>query len=84
MLLQLLLLLWCGFRLVVYGVLQGQDLQGEISQQQQINAGLAQRNDRLASQVKGLRSDDLLLIEERARRDLGMVKDNETFFIFVD
>lgn len=38
-----------------------------------------ERNDALYAEVKDLRKG-LETIEERARYDLGMIKDNETFF----
>jgi cell division protein FtsB len=44
---------------------------------------LAERNRILAEEVNGLKSG-LDAIEERARTDLGMVKQDETFFLVVD
>lgn len=44
---------------------------------------LAERNRVLAEEVAGLKSG-LDAIEERARTDLGMVKQDETFFLVVD
>ena len=44
---------------------------------------LAERNRVLAEEVAGLKSG-LDAIEERARNDLGMVKQDETFFLVVD
>jgi cell division protein FtsB len=84
LLVQVLLLIWLGSLLVINGVFRGQQLQGEILTQRQDNQQLDRRNSRLFSQVDALRSGDLSVIEERARKDLGMVKDEETFFIFVD
>ena len=84
LLVQVLLLVWLGSLLVINGVYRGQQLQGEIMTQRQDNQQLDRRNNRLLSQVDALRSGDLSVIEERARKDLGMVKDKETFFIFVD
>lgn len=43
------------------------------------NYQLAQRNSRLAAEVADLKSG-LDAVEEKARHDLGMLKENETFF----
>jgi cell division protein FtsB len=54
-------------------------LQEDVIHQQQVNEKLRQRNKLLYADT-----DDLKLgteaIEERARNELGMIKDNETFF----
>ena len=84
LLVQGLLLAWLVSLLVFSGVFRGHQLQGEIMTQRQENQQLGRRNTRLLSQVDALRSGDLSVIEERARKDLGMVKDEEAFFIFVD
>lgn len=47
------------------------------------NRQLAQRNSRLAAEVADLKSG-LDAVEERARHDLGMLKENETFFWLVE
>ncbi len=55
------------------------DLQEEVTRQQAANEKLKQRNKLLYADT-----DDLKLgseaIEERARNELGMIKENETFF----
>ena len=55
------------------------DLQEDVIHQQQVNEKLKQRNKLLYADT-----DDLKLgseaIEERARNELGMIKENETFF----
>jgi len=51
--------------------------------QQQNNARLQERNDVLAAEVKDLKSG-LDAMEERARSELGMVKQGETFFQIVE
>ncbi|HBF08108.1 MAG TPA: cell division protein FtsB [Gammaproteobacteria bacterium] len=83
-LLQLVVLAWLGTLLIMNGVVKGQQLHEEILSQADDNKELHRRNQRLVSQVDALRSDDVLVVEERARKDLGMVKDDETFFIFVN
>ncbi|MGV2870913.1 cell division protein FtsB [Colwellia sp. E150_009] len=55
------------------------DLQEDVAQQKLVNLKLQQRNKLLYADT-----DDLKLgteaIEERARNELGMIKENETFF----
>ena len=55
------------------------DLQDEVARQKAVNDELKQRNKLLYADT-----DDLKLgseaIEERARNELGMIKENETFF----
>jgi len=54
-----------------------------VAVQQQDNAVLQERNDVLAAEVKDLKSG-LDAMEERARSELGMVKEDETFFQIVE
>jgi cell division protein FtsB len=77
--------------LIIFGLLQYRlwfgknsvpdylDLQEDVIHQQQVNEKLKQRNKLLYADT-----DDLKLgseaIEERARNELGMIKENETFF----
>lgn len=77
--------------LIIFGLLQYRlwfgknsvpdylDLQEDVIRQQQVNKKLKQRNKLLYADT-----DDLKLgseaIEERARNELGMIKENETFF----
>ncbi len=58
-------------------------LESQIKQQKVITEELAARNAELAAEVKDLRSG-LDTIEERARYELGMVRQNETFFLLID
>ncbi|TVP61528.1 MAG: cell division protein FtsB [Halomonadaceae bacterium] len=58
-------------------------IQDQIDQQQAANAKLAARNEELFAEVANL-SDGKRAIEERARTNLGMVRDGETFFLVVD
>ena len=80
---QLFVLAWL-LVLMMSQFLYGQTLQKEILTQSDENRTLDFRNQRLESQVSALRKGDWAVIEERARKDLGMVKEQETFFIFVD
>lgn len=58
-------------------------LRDSVATQTAENAGLGQRNQQLAAEVKDLK-EGLSALEERARNDLGMVGANETFFQVVD
>jgi len=59
-------------------------LNKQIITQQDENHQLSQRNMRISAQVEALRANNLAVIEERARKDLGMIQKGETFFILVD
>jgi cell division protein FtsB len=58
-------------------------LQQSIEAQQKENKTLAERNKALEAEVSDLKQGKDA-IEERARRELGMVKDNETYIQIVD
>ncbi|MFK7887038.1 MAG: septum formation initiator family protein [Gammaproteobacteria bacterium] len=58
-------------------------LGNEIEQQQLANDTMRQRNSALEAEVIDLRNG-LEAIEERARADLGMTRESETFFQVVD
>jgi len=58
-------------------------LKHKIEQQTQENQRLQQRNSDLAAQVKELKTG-LKTIEARARQDMGMIKEGETFFMVVE
>lgn len=55
-------------------------LQQEIARQQDENTRQKDRNRVLAVQVENLKNG-LDVIEERARSDMGMIKEGETFFM---
>lgn len=50
-----------------------------IESQQVLNVELQERNDKLYAEVINLR-DGLEAVEERARRELGMIHRNESFY----
>ena len=54
-------------------------LEDEIARQRTINASLRARNARLEQEVLELQSG-LEALEERAREDLGMIREGETFY----
>lgn len=58
-------------------------LNAEIDQKNQDNDRLQQRNEILQTEVKELKSG-LEAIEERARSELGMIKEGETFYLLID
>ena len=59
------------------------ELTREVEQQKARNERLRERNRILADEVDGLRHDPGA-IEERARTDLGMIRNDETFFLVLD
>jgi len=58
-------------------------LQREVAEQQEENVRLRERNDALDAEVRDLQQG-LEAVEERAREDLGMVKQGETFYQIVE
>jgi len=58
-------------------------LERRIEARQSDNAKLATRNADLSAEVADLQSG-LDAIEERARYELGMVRQNETFFLLIE
>lgn len=58
-------------------------LKTEIEKQEQENYVLGERNRRLTAEVKDLR-EGRAAVEERARKQLGMIKSDETLYIVND
>lgn len=58
-------------------------LQEQIDEQKAVNEGLRDRNDELFAEVNNL-GDGRRAVEERARGDLGMIGEDETFFLTVE
>lgn len=58
-------------------------LQETIATQRAENSKLALRNERLYAEVDNLRNAQGA-IEERARKDLGLIRNDETFFLVVE
>ncbi len=61
------------------GVREVGRLERAVAGQQEENASLKARNDRLAAEVRDLK-EGMTAVEERARSDLGMVGANESFY----
>jgi cell division protein FtsB len=58
-------------------------LQAEVSRQQEVNDTLRARNQLLEQEVLELQQG-LETVEERARRDLGMIREGETYYQVVE
>ena len=58
-------------------------LKGEVSLQKSINLALEERNRGLEIEVVDLKTG-VEAIEERARLELGMIEEGETFFLIVE
>jgi cell division protein FtsB len=70
--------LWAGLG----GRGEVQALQDTVATQSEENAALKLRNAALAAEVEDLKSGKAA-VEERARSELGMIKDGETFYRIV-
>jgi cell division protein FtsB len=70
--------LWWGHG----GWLRVHELQGQLAGQTQKNADLKLRNERVQGEVADLQNGTAA-VEERARYEMGMVKDGEVFVQFV-
>jgi len=64
------------------GYFEAKSLAARIEKQTRVNHRLLQRNRVLASEVNVLR-DGLDAVESRARTDLGMISEGETFYMVV-
>ncbi|MES9827952.1 MAG: cell division protein FtsB [Candidatus Thiodiazotropha sp.] len=75
------LLLFLQYRLWVGegSLAEVNNLKQEVSQLQKELVGLRERNRALQAEVEDLRSGQTA-IEERARSELGMIKEGETFY----
>ncbi len=58
-------------------------LQAQVERRHEQNAALRARNEALRAEVEDLKSG-LAAIEERARSELGMIRDGEHFYQVVD
>jgi len=86
---------WVAFLVLLFVVLQYrlwvgdgslaevQRLRESIAQQQAENGQLRERNTALDAEVRDLKQG-LVAVEERARAELGMIKEGETFFQIIE
>ena len=81
-LLVLLLLLQYRLWMAEDGVRQMWQLRATVAEQRAENAELRRRNEALEAEVEDLRQGQDAL-EERARSDLGMIREGEVFFQIV-
>jgi len=65
------------------GYFAAEQLRQRVAEQHKDTAGLKVRNQNLLIEVTGLRHT-LAAVESRARTDLGMIKEGESFFLVVD
>lgn len=59
------------------------ELKNGIAEQRAVNRRLRSRNDMLELEINGLKNG-LTGIEAKARSELGMIKEGETFYMFVE
>ncbi len=58
-------------------------LKQQIEEQKKINQNLAERNTQLEAEVKDLK-EGMSALEERARSEMGMIGEGETFFQVIE
>lgn len=75
----LLVLLQHGLWMTDGGLREVWQLEAALSEQTEINRSLASRNAALEAEVLDLKQG-LDAVEERARAELGMVREDETFY----
>ena len=61
------------------GWLQLRELKAQVAAQRQVNADLKARNEALDAEVRDLKQG-VEAVEERARSELGMIRQDEVFF----
>ena len=81
----LLLVVFLQYRLWLAegGIAEVVRLKEQIRREEATNAELRARNDELARQVWDLQNGQLV-IEQRAREDLGLVREGEVYYQFAD
>ncbi len=84
LILLLLVVLLIAAQVRLWGELQEvRELRAQLQEQIEENDRLQARNDALAAEVDDLRGG-LEALEERARSELGLVAEDEEFFLIVD
>jgi len=81
----LVLLLFLQYRLWLAegGIAEAVRLKERIAEEEALNAELAERNARLEQQVLELQNGTRV-IEQRAREDLGLIREGEVYYQFSD
>jgi len=72
--------MWWGEDNLLYKI---QTLQADVARQEEENARLQQRNQQLVVEVLDLK-EGLDAIEERARNELGMIREGEIFYRLIE
>ena len=84
LILALLAVLLIGAQLRLWSELRDvRELRAQLQEQLDENTRLESRNDALAAEVDDLRSG-LAALEERARAELGLIREDDEFFLIVD
>ena len=80
----LLLFFWLQYQLWFdeTGVIANVKMDDRIEQQLEVNEALQARNQVLTEEILSIKSGPTA-IEAKARKELGMIKENETYFIVV-
>lgn len=65
------------------GWMRVREAEQQLAAQNRVNAELAARNEKLAAEVRDLK-EGAGAVEERARYELGMLKDGELFVQLID
>lgn len=65
------------------GIFANMAMSGQIENQQEINGASLARNQVLIEEIQAIKSG-MGAIEAKARKELGMVKKDETYFLVVD
>lgn len=79
-----ILFIWLQYQLWFdeSGLRSSMYMQDQIEEQKELNAALDARNQVLAEEIVAIKSG-MGSIEAKARKELGMVKEDETYFIVV-
>jgi len=65
------------------GIFANMAMSDQIENQQEVNAAISARNQVLIEEIQAIKSG-MGSIEAKARKELGMVKKDETYFLVVD
>lgn len=82
-LISLLVVLQYRLWLAEGGLAERERLQRQVEQAEQENTRLRERNDALAREVLELQSGNAV-VERRAREELGLIKEGEVYFQFLE